>query len=81
MAGIAALFIVGIVAAYNYASRTSPADMPATANVPSGHTTGSTAGTPAPTSGSPTRKPATTADTTGAGNAERGAPAQLQTMQ
>jgi hypothetical protein len=64
MAGVAALFIVGIVVAYNYASSTSPVETPATASAP-----------PAST-GSAAKAPAMPAETTGAGSTERGAPAQ-----
>ena len=69
MAGIAALFIVGIVVAYNYASSTNPVQPPATASAP-----------PATTS-SGAKAPAQPAETTGAGSAERGAPAQPKKSQ
>jgi hypothetical protein len=65
MAGIAALFIVGIVVAYNYASGTNPVQPPATASAP-----------PATTTGSGVKAPAQPAESTGAGSAERGAPAK-----
>jgi hypothetical protein len=68
MAGVAALFIVGIVAAYNYASSTNP--VPVTASAPPGTTTGSAA-----------KAPTMPAETTGAGGAERGAPAQPKKTQ
>ena len=70
MAGVAALFIVGIVAVYNYASSTSTTETPATASAPSGQTLASTG-----------RTPSAPAETTGAGTAERGAPAQPQKTQ
>ncbi len=63
MAGIAGLFILAIVAAYNYASRTSVAENPAPRP---------TAGAPANT-GPAAQAPATRAETTGAGSSERGA--------
>jgi hypothetical protein len=69
MAGVAALFLVGIVAAYNYASSTSTVETPATASAP-------------PTSTGPAAKaPTMPAETTGAGSAERGAPAQPKKTQ
>jgi hypothetical protein len=70
MAGIAALFIVGIVVAYNYASSTNPVQPPSTASAP-----------PASTTGSGAKAPAQPAETTGAGSAERGAPAQPRKSQ
>ena len=59
MAGIAGLFILGIVVAYNYAASDSAANNPP-----------ATASAPAATTGSGTRAPAKPAATTGSGGAE-----------
>ena len=69
MAGVAALFIVGIVAAYNYASSINDVETPATASAPPASTNSTASG------------PAMPAETTGAGSAGRGAPAQPKKTQ
>ena len=62
MAGIAGLFILAIVAAYNYVAQTDVAE---------NTDTRPTVSAPA-TTGSAAQAPATRAETTGAGTAERG---------
>ena len=62
MAGIAGLFILAIVAAYNYASQTSVAE----------NQSPRPAASAPETTGSAAQAPASRAETTGAGTAERG---------
>lgn len=59
MAGIAALFILGIVVAYNYAGTTmSAANSPTTPSTSTPSTTGSGSTTPAPATPTPRSSPA-----------------------